>query len=145
MVSTSTGVTGVSIADRLPEGTTQLVPYIYYKDVLAALDWLETAFGFEKTVAHDTPSGGVHAEMIFGDGAIMIGNASDEYRMKSPADLSVSTQGVFIYLDGVDEHYARAKSAGAEIVTELSDQSYGRTYWARDLEGHDWFFTALPK
>ena len=130
--------------ERLPEGMTQIVPYIYYRDVFAAIDWLEKAFGFEKIMAESTPRGGVHGEIRFGDGVVMMGNASDEFRMKSPRDLSASTQGVFIYVDDVDAHYARAKAGGAEIVTELSDQSYGRTYWARDLEGHDWFFTAPP-
>ena len=51
---------------------------------------------------------------------------------------------MFVYLDDVDAHYARAKAAGAEIVQEIADQEYGRTYWARDPEGHDWFFTRPP-
>jgi uncharacterized glyoxalase superfamily protein PhnB len=25
------------------------------------------------------------------------------------------------------------------------DQAYGRTYTARDLDGHPWFFTTPPK
>ena len=41
-------------------------------------------------------------------------------------------------------HFKNAKAADAEIVHEPSDQSYGRSYWARDLEGHDWFFTTPP-
>ena len=143
-MASATTTTSSSIKARLPDGMTQIVPYIYYRDVFAAIDWLEKAFGFEKLRGESTPSGGVHGEMRFGDGVIMMGNASDEYRMKSPRDLATSTQGVFIYVDDVDAHYARAKAAGAEIVTELADQSYGRTYWARDLEGHDWFFTAPP-
>ena len=77
--------------------------------------------------------------------AVMMGSASDDLRMKSPRDLSVATQGVFIYVDDVDAQFVRAKAAGAEIVHEPSDQSYGRSYWARDLEGHDWFFTMPPK
>src|SRR6478672_12231223 len=140
----SATTTTSSIKERLPDGMTQIVPYLYYSDVFAAIDWAEKAFGFEKLRADSTPSGGVHGEVRFGDGVIMMGNASDEYRMKSPRDLATSTQGVFIYVDDVDAHYARAKAAGAEIVTELADQSYGRNYWARDLEGHDWFFTAPP-
>ena len=83
--------------------------------------------------------------MRFGDGVIMMGSASDELRMKSPRDLSVATQGVFIYVDDVDAHFENAKAADAEIVHEPSDQSYGRSYWARDLEGHDWFVTTPPK
>ena len=145
MASTSTTARSTSMKAKLPEGMTQLIPYIYYRDVFAAIDWLSNAFGFEKIRADSTPRGGVHGEMRFGDGVIMMGSASDELRMKSPRDLSVATQGVFIYVDDVDAHFENAKAADAEIVHEPSDQSYGRSYWARDLEGHDWFFTTPPK
>jgi uncharacterized glyoxalase superfamily protein PhnB len=50
-------------------------------------------------------------------------------------------RGVFIYLADVDAHYERARAAGAEIVQASHDESYGRTYTARDLDGHPWFFT----
>jgi Uncharacterized protein conserved in bacteria len=41
----------------------------------------------------------------------------------------------------VDAHHDRAKAAGAEIVTPLTDQSYGsREYAVRDFAGHLWGF-----
>jgi PhnB protein len=43
----------------------------------------------------------------------------------------------------VDAHYERARSAGAEIDAPR-DESYGRTYTARDIDGHPWFFTEPP-
>jgi uncharacterized glyoxalase superfamily protein PhnB len=52
---------------------------------------------------------------------------------------------VFIYLDDVDAHHARARAAGAEIVEAPNDRPYGRTYTARDLDGHPWFFTTPPR
>jgi uncharacterized glyoxalase superfamily protein PhnB len=47
-----------------------------------------------------------------------------------------------IHVDDVDAHYARAKQAGAIIVTELEDATPGpgRRYRAEDLEGHRWMF-----
>ena len=40
-----------------------------------------------------------------------------------------------------DQHYARAKAAGAEILFEIKDEDYGgRGYTCRDPEGHVWNF-----
>lgn len=128
-----------------PEGMSQIIPYLFYADVPKAVAWLEAAFGFEKIVIEPTGTDRHHGEMRFGAGMIMMGTASDEFDSKTPRQANARTQGTFIYLADVDAHYARAKAAGAEIVNELSDQAYGRTYWARDLDGHDWFFTTPPE
>ncbi len=48
--------------------------------------------------------------------------------MISPGDSAVATMGVFVYLNDVDQHYARARAAAAEIVDEPRDESHGRTY-----------------
>ena len=127
-----------------PEGMSQVIPYLFYDDVPAACDWLAKAFGFEQIMLDTNPNGGHHGELRCGTGVIMLSTARDRFGTKSPRAVPASTHGVFVYLDGVDDHFARAKQAGAEIVQGLSDQSYGRTYWARDLEGRDWYFTTPP-
>jgi uncharacterized glyoxalase superfamily protein PhnB len=51
------------------------------------------------------------------------------------------TGGIYIIVDDVDGHAARAKAAGAEIVFEPVDQPYGgRGYTCRDVEGNIWSF-----
>ena len=127
-----------------PEGMSQIIPYLYCADVPKAAAWLEKTFGFEKIMVEPTGNGRHHGEMRFGAGVIMMGTASPEFSSVTPKQSNAHTAGVFIYLADVDAHYARAKAAGAEIVNPLSDQSYGRTYWARDPDGHDWFFTTPP-
>jgi uncharacterized glyoxalase superfamily protein PhnB len=48
---------------------------------------------------------------------------------------------IYIAVADPDEHFARAKAAGAEITRELTDQPYGsREYGARDLGGNAWSF-----
>ena len=48
---------------------------------------------------------------------------------------------VYVYVDDVDAHWARAREAGAEIAEEPNDQPYGdRRYAAEDPEGHLWYF-----
>ena len=122
----------------------QIIPYIFYRDVPAALEWLARAFGFVETMRETIPGGGVHGEMTFGRQLIMMGQGSAERRMLSARDTTAATQGVFIYLSGVDAHFERAKSAGATIDKAPQDLPYGRSYTAIDLDGHPWFFTTPP-
>ena len=122
----------------------EIIPYLFYGDVPKALDWLSRAFGFTEHMRTETPSGGMHAEMTFEGRKIMMGQGGEEWRMMPPGRDGTATQGVFVYLKGVDAHFARAEAAGAEIVQGLADHGYGRTYTARDLDGHPWYFTEAP-
>ncbi len=123
---------------------TEIIPYLFYRDVPAALEWLGRAFGFTEEMRHATPSGGMHAQMTFHGQRIMMGQGATSWSMASPRDAGMATMGVFIYLDDVDAHHAHARDAGAEIVQSPRDESYGRTYTVRDLDGHPWFFTTPP-
>jgi PhnB protein len=70
---------------------------------------------------------------------IFMGHPGPEY--KSPKRLGQGTQQVHVYVDDVDEHFERAREAGATIVSEPKDQAYGdRRYDAEDPEGHLWSF-----
>ena len=116
---------------------------LFYKDAFAALDWLEKAFGFERTMVITDKEGNLgHSEMRFGDGYIMIGTEWIDY-VASPASIGgKNTQSIHVHLAaGIDAHCERARAAGAVILQEPADQFYGdRTYRARDPEGHVWTF-----
>jgi uncharacterized glyoxalase superfamily protein PhnB len=127
----------VSITPKPP----QIIPYLFYRDIDAALDFLCGAFGFKEEMRVGTPSGGMHGEASFQGQLVMMGQGEHERSMRSPRDVDGATMGVFITLDDVDKHYEVAKAAGAEIVHPPKDVEYGRTYWANDPEGHPWFFT----
>jgi hypothetical protein len=49
---------------------------------------------------------------------------------------------VLVYVDDVGEHYARAKAAGAVILSEPEDGPTARRYRVEDLEEHPWVFMA---
>ena len=123
----------------------QIIPYLFYSDVQAALDFLCRAFGFKEEMRTGTPSGGVHGEASFQGQLVMMGQGAHERSLRTPRQAGAATKGVFVYLDDVDQHYAAAKAAGAEIVHPPKDVPYGRTYSAVDPEGHPCFFTAPPK
>jgi uncharacterized glyoxalase superfamily protein PhnB len=116
---------------------------VFYKDAPAAIEWLETAFGFERTmIITDSKGNHAHAELAFGNGYIMIGTEWADF-VASPASLGgKNTQSIHVQLsDGLEAHCERARAAGAIILQEPTDQFYGdRTYRARDPEGHVWSF-----
>ena len=107
---------------------------VLYKDPVAALDWLQKAFGFERTMVITDATGKlVHSEMRFGDGYIMVGGEFADF-VASPASVGgKNTQSIHVHLkDGLDAHCARARTAGAVIVREPEDQFYGdRVYSAK--------------
>ncbi|MGH6955165.1 MAG: VOC family protein [Caulobacteraceae bacterium] len=125
-------------------------PAVFYRDPMAALKWLEKAFGFEVSLLVTDENGGVaHAEMSFGEGHVGVGGewaAADligAASMMSPASLEGrNTQFIRVALEsGIDEHCARAEAAGATITQRPKDQFYGsRVYRALDPEGHVWNF-----
>jgi uncharacterized glyoxalase superfamily protein PhnB len=116
---------------------------VVYKDPMAALEWLEKAFGFETTMLITDDNGNLaHSEMNFGDGYIMVGYEWAE-NMKAPSSVGgANTQRVSVHIDAsADQHCERARAAGAIITQEPQDQPYGaRTYVCKDLEGHEWNF-----
>ena len=122
----------------------RIIPALRYRDAAAAIDWLCTVFGFARKMVVPGEGGKIaHAELTLDNGMIMLGDVETEYGrlVAAPAKGQPVTQGIYVVVDDVDAHYARAKSAGAEIVIDIKTQDYGgRDYTARDLEGHVWTF-----
>ena len=117
-----------------------ITPYLLYEDGAAAVDYLTRVLGFEEVVVSRSPEGRVwHAELRLGDGRVYLGEPGPEYR--NPERLGGTTVLVHVYVDDVDAHFARARTAGADVQGEPEDRPYGdRSYRAVDPEGHDWSF-----
>jgi len=98
-----------------------VIPYLFYRDVPAALEWLARAFGFVEELRHGTESG-MDAQMTLDGQRIMVGQGSSDWRMQSPSETKIATMGIFVYLADVDAHFERARQAGAEIVQALHDE-----------------------
>ncbi len=120
-----------------------LASAVVYKDPDAALDWLEKAFGFERSMVITDADGNLsHAEMTVGECYLMVG-AEWAGHVASPASVGgKNTQSVHVHLDtDLDAHCERARAAGAEVVRQPEDQFYGdRVYAVKDPEGHVWTF-----
>lgn len=130
-----------------PAGWPRLSSALFYEDALAAIDFLERAFGFERRIVVPGPDGKVaHSELVYGDAVIMVSSVASEW-VASPRQLGDrNTQALFLYVDDADAHCARARAAGANVTREPSDQDHGPEYWADrgyqvvDPEGHRWWF-----
>ena len=134
------------MADNAKSTTATVIPTMRYKDAAAAIEWLCEAFGFEKHLVVPGEDGTiVHAQLVFGNGMIMLGPARErefDNLQKPPSALGgVVSQSPYVIVEDADEHYARAVAAGAEIVMEIKGEDYGgRDYSCRDPEGHVWNF-----
>ena len=128
--------------------TATIIPVLRYRDAPAAIDWLCRAFGFEKQLVVPNPDGSIaHAQLIFGNGMIMIGSVltpESEFGrlMRQPDEVGgAETQSSYIVVTDPDALYARAKAAGARIAIEIKDEDYGgRGFTCYDAEGHLWSF-----
>ena len=119
--------------------TPTMYPYLSYRDAASALRFLEEAFGFTTTVRWDAPDGTVqHAEVTFGDGALMMGTA--EHQSATLEGASVG-QGVYVYVEDIDAHFESAQAARARVVYPPEDTDWGtRRYRVLDPEGYEWSF-----
>jgi len=120
--------------------TQSIYASIRYREAMAAIDFLERAFGFERGDVHQGEDGAVHhAELRFAGEWIMLGSTSSG--SDGRLDLPSGPTWIYVVVDDPDAHYERAVAAGAEVVRDLKDEDYGsRGYTARDPEGNVWSF-----
>jgi uncharacterized glyoxalase superfamily protein PhnB len=122
-----------------------LSPYLFYSDVDRAARFLQDAFGFSLGFTSREPDGRLaHAQLLHGTRVVMLGHAGE-----GGLGLAKSAQsfggplhaGVYVFVDDVDAHCARAAEAGAKVVLPPADQPWGdRMYCALDVEGQFWMF-----
>jgi uncharacterized glyoxalase superfamily protein PhnB len=118
-----------------------VLPHLAYQNVAEAIEWLKSTFGFIEHYRYggdgDAVSG---AQMRLGNAWIMVHKAPPG--SAGPKQLGCGTQSLTVFVDTVDDHFQRAKLAGAKIVEDLHETEYGeRQYGAEDLDGHRWLFS----
>ncbi|MGU3495822.1 VOC family protein [Xanthobacteraceae bacterium A53D] len=116
-----------------------IFPALRYDDGPAAVEWLKDALGFEPRLVVPGADGTIaHAELTHGGSLVMLGSAPNP----DPANpWGRERAGLYVRVDDIDAHYARARAAGARIEMEIHDTPYGsREYTLRDPGGHLWSF-----
>jgi uncharacterized glyoxalase superfamily protein PhnB len=125
----------------------EIIPSLRYADAPRAIAFLCAAFGFERRAVHVDPADSsivYQAELTWNDRMIMVSTAYDSSgaqaaRMLTAAEAGGATMGLYLVVEDVDAHAARARAAGADIVLGPDDKEYGgRGYSALDPEGNVW-------
>jgi uncharacterized glyoxalase superfamily protein PhnB len=119
----------------------QVWPTLRARDARALIRFLVDAFGFEDTVVMGEGARVDHAQLSWPPGGgLMLGSA----RESDEADdwpLRPGSFGAYVVTDDPDALFARARTAGAEVLMELHDTDYGsRDFAVRDPEGNRWSF-----
>ena len=115
--------------------TGRLALAIYYRDPARAARWLQDVFGLVPVLElDDTADEAGWIEFRIGDAVVMaFGRDDDASRAEAP------THAPWVFVDDVEAHFARVRTAGATIVTEIQQHGY-RAYEAEDVEGYRWTF-----
>jgi uncharacterized glyoxalase superfamily protein PhnB len=121
-----------------PDGKPGLFVGLHYPEGRAAARWLKDAFGFTPSLEVPGEDGTiVHAELKLGRDYIIISAAP-----RATGHWRDDTQCTYVWVDDVDEHWARAHHAGARVLEEPHDTPYGaRGYYTTDVEGFLWNFS----
>lgn len=122
--------------------TDTLLPHIMYQDLEAAIRWLSHAFGFIERYRYGDPLSG--AQVFAGHACLMLKQARAGHA--TPKRLGYGTQSLTIFIEDIESHYQRARSAGVTLLEELHETVYGELqYAAQDLDGHHWLFSRHAK
>lgn len=133
----------------LHNGHPDVVTMLAYANGVAAMDWLIRAFGFVERARMIDGSGRLsHGELRTGNGLVMLATPTPEYagpkghrdHARTPSGITWVTNGLLVYVDDVEAHFARAQAAGARVLGPIEDGFPGRRYRAEDLEGQRWMF-----
>src|SRR5437762_294058 len=95
-----------------------VTPYLAVPDADAELRFLAAAFGAKEHLCHRNDDNSVmHAEVLIGNSLVMLGQAGEHWKALPAA--------LYLWVENVDEVYARALAAGATSQSAPEDKPYG--------------------
>jgi uncharacterized glyoxalase superfamily protein PhnB len=115
-----------------------IFPIIRFNDADAGLAWLKDTLGFEEHGVFRGDDGSIqHGELRNGGAWVMIGTEPEggDQRWGKHA----GTGFYYLAVDDAGAAFERARSAGADLTSELEARDYGgREFSLRDPEGNRW-------
>jgi len=121
-----------------------IIPALRYADAPAAIRWLCGAFGFREHFVAPGEEGRIdHAQLDWRGSLVMLGSQrgvdGHDHLSHTAGHGSISLTAESAAQ--VDQLYASAQQAGAQIVYPLEDTEYGsHAFTAADPEGNLWHF-----
>ena len=124
----------------IPDGYPRVSPYLVVEGASAAITFYSDIFGAKERMRMDGPDGKIgHAEIEIGDSVIMLADEFPDSGAVGPKTVGGSPVTLSIYVDDVDDVFARALKAGAKETRPVDNQFYGdRLGQFEDPFGHKW-------
>jgi PhnB protein len=122
-----------------PETYRTVTPYLVVPDADSELKFLEDAFGGSVLMCARSASNAVmHAEVRIGSSLIMLGQAGAQWKALNAA--------LYLWVENVDEIYAKTLAAGATSQSAPEDKPYGhRNAGVVDACGITWWIGSPVK
>lgn len=127
--------------DPIPKGYHSITPVLTVSDSRKAIDFYKAALGAEEREICYGPDGKkiMHAEIKIGDSILMINDEFPEMGCKGPKTLGGTPVSLYLYVQNVDEWFARATNAGATVIMPPADMFWGDRFGQlEDPFGHRW-------
>jgi PhnB protein len=125
----------------IPDGYPRVTPYLIVDGAADAIDFYSSVLGAaQRGDRMTTPDGKVgHAELTLGDSLIMLADEAPDWGAIGPRTVGGTPVTVHVYVENVDDVFAKALGAGATEVQPVTDQFYGdRSGTFEDPWGHKW-------
>jgi PhnB protein len=117
-----------------------MTPHLVLRGAAAAIDWYADVLRAKEIQRFTMPDGSIpHAELLFGDALVTLGDESPEYEQAAPR-VGEPVQGALTWqVADVDAVWASAVAGGATPSAEPADSPFGgRMGTLRDPFGHRW-------
>ena len=117
---------------------TSIAPMLSVRRGAKAVEFCKSAFGATESFRMDAPDGTVVARLSIDGAELWVADESPEHKNFSPETLGGSTVRIILVVDDPDAMFARAISAGASVVYEVSNEYGWRLGRVMDPYGHHW-------
>ena len=128
------------MVNPIPEGYPRVTPYLIVDGASAAIDFYSSVLGATERMRMDGPDGKIgHAEIEIGNSVVMLADEHPEINARGPRSIGGSPVSMMVYVEDVDDVFARAFEAGATELRPVETQFYGDRLGAfEDPFGHVW-------
>ena len=124
--------------------TQRVLPYLYYEDGIAAMEFLTQTFGLVERRRRVREDGTLfHGELVWDGDVIFLGSPTTTSEAPEAITNMYRDASMFCVCDDPDALYERVVTAGARIQSEPCELEWGRMFVALDTEGRSWFFSQL--
>jgi PhnB protein len=128
------------MVNPIPDGYPHVIPSLAVTGAADAIAFYCTVFGATERLRMDGPGGTVgHAELQLGSSVIFLADEFPDMGFVGPKTVGGSPVMISVYVDDVDDVFARALANGATELRKVSDEFYGDRVGAfEDPFGHRW-------